>query len=203
MCPSICEVITKNDKKWRKCANKCWPTVNPVLMDCQCLICLCERNGPMYVFLLYDYLSSLSTRCNVSMKCVMCLPGSERSLFSHHLREIVSSNFLQMWYPCGSFKGDDRSAALTKSWADGGLLAGVSKKQLDSGIAGSLYRDQKKLAESIARAYPQLRKSIDEFEYGYKLAFEGLDAKKASEIFVVEPKESKGLMDNIKNIFSG
>lgn len=108
-----------------------------------------------------------------------------------------------MWYPCGSFKGDDRSAALTKSWADGGLLAGVSKKQLDSGIAGSLYRDQKKLAESIARAYPQLRKSIDEFEYGYKLAFEGLDAKKASEIFVVEPKESKGLMDNIKNIFSG
>lgn len=112
----------------------------------------------------------------------------------------VRTKKANMWYPCGSFKGDDRSGALAKSYADGGLLAGISKKQIDSGIAGSLYRDQDKLGESIVRAYPQLRKSRDEFEFGYKLAFEGLPEEKAKEIKVIEPKESKGLLDNIKNI---
>ena len=55
---------------------------------------------------------------------------------------------LQVWYPCGSFKGDDRSAALAKSYADGGMLSGISKKQLDGGIAGSLYQDLAKLKET-------------------------------------------------------
>lgn len=107
-----------------------------------------------------------------------------------------------MWYPCGSFKGDDRSAALAKSYADSGLLSGVSKKQLDGGIAGSLYQDLAKLNESICRTYPQLRKSRDEFEFGYRLAYDGLSEEQAKEIVVVEPKEQKGFVDNIRNIFS-
>ena len=107
-----------------------------------------------------------------------------------------------MWYPCGSFKGDERSAALAKSYADNGLLAGVSKKQLDGGIEGSLYRDLDKLKESTCRAYPQLRKAKDELEFGYRLAFVGLPEDKASTIFPVEPKESKGVLDNLKNLFS-
>jgi Family of unknown function (DUF6523) len=107
-----------------------------------------------------------------------------------------------MWYPCGSFKGDDKSAALAKSYADGGLLAGISKNQIDSGVAGSLFRDQDKLKESICRAYPQLRKSSDEFEFGYRMAFEGLSDDKL-QMVVVEPKESKGIFDNIKNAFAG
>ena len=107
-----------------------------------------------------------------------------------------------MWYPCGSFKGDDRSAALAKNYANDGLLAGISKKQIDAGIAGSLFRDQAKLADSICRGYPQLRKSRAEFEYGYKLAFNGLSEEKANEIKVIEPKEQKGVLDGIKTIFS-
>jgi len=108
-----------------------------------------------------------------------------------------------MWYPCGSFKGDERSAALSKSFADDGLLAGISKKQLDGGVAGSVFRDLEKLKESICRTYPQLRKSRDELEFGYKLAFEGLSKEKADEMNIVEPKEQKGLLDNVKNMFSG
>jgi len=107
-----------------------------------------------------------------------------------------------MWYPCGSFKGDDKSAALAKNYADGGLLSGISKKQIDAGIAGSLYQDQRKLVESIVRTYPQLRKSRDEFEFGYKLAFEGLSEEQSKEIKVIVPKQQKGVVDNIKNIFS-
>jgi len=65
-----------------------------------------------------------------------------------------------------------------------------------------LYQDKDKLVESICRTFPQLRKAKNEFEFGYKLGFEGLDAERSEEITVVEPKEQKGVMDNIKNIFS-
>jgi hypothetical protein len=51
--------------------------------------------------------------------------------------------------------------------------------------------------------YPQLRKSRETLEFGYKLAYEGLTEEKANEIFPVEIKEQKGVFDNIKNIFSG
>uniref|UniRef100_A0A7S3P7F3 Uncharacterized protein n=1 Tax=Amphora coffeiformis TaxID=265554 RepID=A0A7S3P7F3_9STRA len=114
----------------------------------------------------------------------------------------VRTKLANVWYPCGSFKGDDRSAALAKSWADGGLLAGISKKQLDSGIAGSLYRDLPKLKETVVRAYPQLKKNKDSFEFGYKLGYEGLSKEQSSTVFTVEPKEQKGVLDGIKTIFS-
>lgn len=105
-----------------------------------------------------------------------------------------------MWYPCGSFKGDERSSALCTSYRDGGLLSGTSKNQLDAGVAGSLYRDEERLKETICRAYPQLRKSKKELEFGYKLAFDGLDEEK-SKINLVVPKEQKGFLDGIKAAF--
>jgi hypothetical protein len=107
-----------------------------------------------------------------------------------------------MWYPCGSFKGDERSGSLAKSYTENGLLSGISKKQLDGGIAGSLFRDMDKLGGSVVRAYPQLRKSRDDFEYGYQLGYEGLDKERSNEITQVEPREQKGVMDNIKNMFT-
>jgi Family of unknown function (DUF6523) len=107
-----------------------------------------------------------------------------------------------MWYPCGSFKGDDRSMALAKSYADSGLLAGISKKQLIGGIEASLFRDLDRLTETVCRAYPQLRKSRTEFQYGFKLAYNGLSEEQAKEIIEVVPKESKGVLDNIKSLFS-
>jgi Family of unknown function (DUF6523) len=109
-----------------------------------------------------------------------------------------------MWYPCGSFKGDERSAALAQSWSDGGLLSGVSKKQLDGGISGSLYRDSKALLQTVCRAYPQLRQPSQdgEVEFGYRLSFRGLPDDKAKEVHVVEPKEQRGVMDGLRNLFS-
>jgi hypothetical protein len=106
-----------------------------------------------------------------------------------------------MWYPCGSFKGDQRSAALARNWVDDGILAGISKKQMDGGIGGSLFRDLAQLKETIVRAYPQLRKSRDDFEFGYKLAYEGLTEEQQNTIMPIVPVEQKGIMDNIKNMF--
>lgn len=107
-----------------------------------------------------------------------------------------------MWYPCGSFKGDERSGGLAKNYVDKNLMAGMSKSQLDNGIAGSIYKDLAKLTDSVCRSYPQLRKAKDELEWGYRLGFAGLD-EKAEPINLIEPKEQKGLIDNIKGMFGG
>lgn len=114
----------------------------------------------------------------------------------------VRTKIGNVWYPCGSFKGDEKSAALAKSWASDGLLAGLSKKQLDGGIAGSLAQDINRLKETVVRAYPQLKKNKANFEFGYKLATKGLSEEKANEVYKVEPKEQGGVLDGIKNIFS-
>lgn len=113
----------------------------------------------------------------------------------------VRSKVAEVWYPCGSFKGDEKSAALASNYRDQGLLAGISKSQLDSGVSGSIYRDMDKLKDSITRGYPQLRKSKDELEFGYKLAYEGL-GEEQKKMNVVQPEEKKGFFDNVKGIFS-
>lgn len=105
-----------------------------------------------------------------------------------------------MWYPCGSFKGDERSQALCSSYRDDGFLSGISKNQLDAGVSGSLYRDQNQLKETICRAYPQLRKSKDALEFGYKLGYEGLSEDK-TKVNLVVPKEQKGFFDGVKSAF--
>merc|ERR1712087_708412 len=53
----------------------------------------------------------------------------------------VRTKRANMWYPCGSFKGDDKSAALAGNYRDDGMMAGISKGQLDKGVAGSFWRD--------------------------------------------------------------
>lgn len=108
----------------------------------------------------------------------------------------VRTELKNMWYPCGSFKGDEKSAALCQNYVDDGFLAGISKKQLDSGVGGSLARDQGRLEETIIRGYPQLRKEKGKLEYGYKLGFKGL-SKEQEKVQVVELKEQKGWLDNI------
>jgi len=113
----------------------------------------------------------------------------------------VRTKTKKIWYPCGSFKGDERSAALSKSFSEGGWLSGISKKQLDGGIAGSLYSDLNQLKETVIRAYPQLRKARNDMEFGYRLSYTGLPEDKAKIIHPVEPVENKGPLDGLKNIF--
>jgi len=114
----------------------------------------------------------------------------------------VRTSLKNMWYPCGSFKGDEKSAALCQNYADNGLLSSISKNQLDSGVGGSLYRDLARLEETIVRGYPQLRKEKGNLEFGYKLSFGGL-SKEQEKIQVVEVKEQKGFFDGLKNVFGG
>merc|ERR1719223_194831 len=111
----------------------------------------------------------------------------------------VRTSRKNMWYPCGTFKGDESSKALCQTYADNGWFSGIAKKQLNAGVAGSLYRDIDKLKETVVNGYPQFKKKQDELVFGYKLAAEGLDKE---EICEVEPTESGGFIDNIKMILS-
>mmetsp|Transcript_49589 Transcript_49589/g.57904 ORF Transcript_49589/g.57904 Transcript_49589/m.57904 type:complete len:224 (+) Transcript_49589:55-726(+) len=114
----------------------------------------------------------------------------------------VRSKSAKVWYPCGSFRGDDGSKTLAMSWRDDGLLSGVSKNQLDTGVGNSLAEDINKLNESIFRQYKQLRKSKDSLEYGYKLAFEGL-SEEQKKMNIIVPEKMDGIMDNVKSKASG
>ncbi len=112
----------------------------------------------------------------------------------------VRTKVAKQWYPCGSFKGDERSAALAKSYADGGMFSGMSKSQMDKGVSGSLFRDLNKLQGALLRQYPQLKGK--ELEYGYKLAFEGL-SEEQGKIAVIEVKEQSGVLDGVLNNLFG
>lgn len=106
----------------------------------------------------------------------------------------VRTTTANMWYPAGNFKGDERSAALAKSYADNGILAGISKSQLDKGVSGSLFRDVGQLKQSLIRGYPQLKGK--DLEFGYKLSFEGL-SEEQSKTQLIEVKESKGFFEGL------
>jgi len=114
----------------------------------------------------------------------------------------VRTELKNMWYPCGSFKGDEKSAALAQNYVDDGLLSSISKNQLDAGVGGSLARDESRLEETIIRGYPQLRKEKGKLEYGYKLSYPGL-SKEQEKVHIVEVKVQKGFFDGIKSAFGG
>jgi len=123
-------------------------------------------------------------------------PGADGlPVFNLHVR----TSRANMWYPCGTFKGDATSKSLCQTYSDGGVFAGISKKQLDSGVAGSLFRDLDQLVDNVIRTYPQLKNKRQELQFGYKLAYEGLTDEKINEI---TPAESKGPLDNVKNMMS-
>jgi hypothetical protein len=78
----------------------------------------------------------------------------------------------------------------------------MSKKQLDGGIAGSLFSDFDRLKETCIRAYPQLKASRNELQFAYKLDYAGLSEEQKKEINEVEPKAQEGWFAGVKNLFS-
>jgi len=71
---------------------------------------------------------------------------------------------------------------------------GNLEKQIDAGVAGSLFRDQNRLTETICRTYPQLRKSKDGFEFGFKLAYDGLTEEQKKSMFLFQQSKRMLLM---------
>ncbi len=52
---------------------------------------------------------------------------------------------------------------------------------LDGGMAKSIFSDKAKFVQSLVKMYPQLKKSQDELEFGYKVKIPGLEEKLEAE----------------------
>jgi hypothetical protein len=113
----------------------------------------------------------------------------------------VQTDSAQVWYPCGSFKGDERSKALCDSYTSNPFLGGLAKKQLDSGVANSIFDSLKQLVEGACRQYPQLRKQRENLTWGYKLVAVDLTAEQKEMIIVTPVQRETGFLGNIKTLF--
>eukprot|EP00287_Rhodomonas_sp_CCMP768_P005342 CAMPEP_0196720048 /NCGR_PEP_ID=MMETSP1091-20130531/2903_1 /TAXON_ID=302021 /ORGANISM="Rhodomonas sp., Strain CCMP768" /LENGTH=217 /DNA_ID=CAMNT_0042061161 /DNA_START=60 /DNA_END=713 /DNA_ORIENTATION=+ len=114
----------------------------------------------------------------------------------------------QVWYPCGSLKGDQRSRSLVEAWRDNSLfLKGQYKTTLDKGMAKSVFEQRDRFIDSIVRLYPQLKKSRADLEFGYKVKIPGLEEKLKEEgredelKITIITEEGGGLLDGLKSSF--
>eukprot|EP00540_Astrosyne_radiata_P011334 CAMPEP_0116855682 /NCGR_PEP_ID=MMETSP0418-20121206/19433_1 /TAXON_ID=1158023 /ORGANISM="Astrosyne radiata, Strain 13vi08-1A" /LENGTH=227 /DNA_ID=CAMNT_0004488881 /DNA_START=163 /DNA_END=842 /DNA_ORIENTATION=+ len=104
------------------------------------------------------------------------------------------------WYPCGGLKGDEKSKGLVEAYRDKGMMQGLSKKQLDNGMAQNLFENQEKLKDQITKSFAGLKDKKDSLIFGYRITYEGIPAD--DPITIVEPKEMKGIVDNINFVKS-
>ncbi|KAI0567348.1 hypothetical protein FGB62_3g432 [Gracilaria domingensis] len=89
----------------------------------------------------------------------------------------VRSRRAKLWYPLGAVKGDDRSKSLVDA-LKGGFAKGMYENALDKGIAQTVYgKDSNRFQQNALRMYPQLKKSQNNLEFGYKVAAKDLDER--------------------------
>ncbi|CAN8069007.1 unnamed protein product [Agarophyton chilense] len=89
----------------------------------------------------------------------------------------VRSQRAKLWYPLGAVKGDNRSKSLVDA-LKGGFAKGMYENALDKGIAQTVYgKDKDRFLQNALRMYPQLKKSQNSLEFGYKVAAKDLEEK--------------------------
>lgn len=89
----------------------------------------------------------------------------------------VRSQRAKLWYPLGAVQGDERSKTLVNA-LKGGFGRGMYENALDKGIAQTIYgKDSDRFMQNALRMYPQLKKSQNMLEFGYKVAAKGLDER--------------------------
>jgi hypothetical protein len=113
-----------------------------------------------------------------------------------------------LWIPCGDLAGDNRATALVNAWM-AGFMSDMYKGQLDSGIARSIFAQEDSFAQNIIENFKPFRRfKKEDLEFGFKIDFEGLEAKMGEQkIQVLKKGMEKTWIDNAKegfsNIFSG
>lgn len=74
-------------------------------------------------------------------------------------------------------QGDERSKTLVNA-LKGGFGRGMYENALDKGIAQTVYgKDKERFLQNALRMYPQLKKSQNTLEFGYKVAAKDLDER--------------------------
>lgn len=115
-----------------------------------------------------------------------------------------------MWYPCGSFGGDERAKALVESWMSNPLgMGGMVKGQIDRSVAASLFNNGgqvQSLKQQVTKMYPALKNSKNNLKFGYKITFDGLEEKQGVQKVTQVTEDMKespvnSAVDKVKNMF--
>jgi hypothetical protein len=108
------------------------------------------------------------------------------------------------WIPCGNLAGDSRATALVNAWMSG-FLTDTYKSQLDQGLARSIFAQEDAFVQGVIENYkPFKRFKKEDLTFGYKVKFEGLEAKVGEQkVTEIVKGMEKGWLDNIKDGFSG
>lgn len=113
-----------------------------------------------------------------------------------------------LWIPAGDLAGDNRATALVNAWMSG-FLTETYKKQLDQGIAKSIFAQEDAFAKGIIENYKPFRKfKKEDLAFGYKVKFAGLEEKLGEQkVTEIVRGMERGWADNIRegisNIFGG
>lgn len=113
-----------------------------------------------------------------------------------------------LWIPVGDLAGDARATAICNAWMSG-FLTDMYKTQLDQGIAKSVFTQEDQFAQGIIDNYKPFKKfTKDDLEFGYKVEYEGLEAKVGEQkIMAITRGMEKGwgdeISENLKETFGG
>lgn len=107
-----------------------------------------------------------------------------------------------LWIPAGDLAGDNRATALVNALMSG-FLSDMYRKQLDEGIARSLFSQGDTFVKGLIENYKPFKKfTPDQLQFGYKIEFEGLEEKIGEQkVRVIEPGMEKNWVDNLKEGF--
>jgi hypothetical protein len=109
-----------------------------------------------------------------------------------------------LWVPCGDLAGDNRATALVNAWLSD-FMSDMYKTQMDKGVAKSIYSQEEAFTKSLIENYkPFKRFTKGDLEFGYKVAYEGVEEKKGEQkVTVLSKGMEKSWFDNVKESVSG
>jgi len=109
-----------------------------------------------------------------------------------------------LWIPCGDLAGDQRATALVNAWTSG-FMTDMYKGQLDQGIARSIFSQEDTFVKGLLENFKPFKKfKPEDLEFGYKIDFEGLEAKMGEQkVQPINKDMMKSWTDNLGEKFSG
>ena len=109
-----------------------------------------------------------------------------------------------LWIPCGDLAGDQRATALVNAWTSG-FMTDMYKGQLDQGIARSIFSQEDTFVKGLLENFKPFKKfKPEDLEFGYKIDFEGLEAKMGEQkVQPINKDMMKSWTDNLGQKFSG
>ena len=109
-----------------------------------------------------------------------------------------------LWIPCGDLAGDQRATALVNAYMSG-VMTEMYEGQITQGIAKSIFSQEDQFVQGLIENYKPFKKfTKNDLEFGYKVAYEGLEEKMGEQkIKALKKGDENNWVDEIRNSFGG